>query len=145
SVEQQVTLAEQGAAKGKFIGSPIQQWFFANFYQHNKKAAQHFNQSVLLSLKTPIDLAVLSTLAKIIIEHHDVFNSSFKQEDGQWYQVPNEESLSDQQLASFISSGNVNANASHEHQDSRYQNLLIAQQALDIEHGKLIHFRLINE
>lgn len=145
SLDQQSIQAEQGAIKGKFIGSPIQQWFFTTFYEKNKKEAQHFNQSVLLNLKTPIDLSLLKVIAKRLIEQHDVLNSFFNYENGAWYQVHDENYLIDEKLECVLSEGSVSGNTHKQKEDSLYQNLLHAQKSLNIEQGQVFHLRLINE
>ena len=61
-------LAEQGLVMGDVILSPIEHWFF----EHGFKDAHHWNQSVLLNIKSDVTLTnpkIGEALALVIVQH----------------------------------------------------------------------------
>ncbi|HEX4974686.1 MAG TPA: amino acid adenylation domain-containing protein, partial [Pseudomonadales bacterium] len=80
----QSTLAEQEALSGELALLPIQHWFFAQVANHTIKAPQHWNQSLLFSLKQPLELSQLQQAWRLIIEKHDQLRCHFRCIDGQW-------------------------------------------------------------
>ena len=70
------------AAEGLFNLLPIQEWFFAE----GMAEAHHYNQSLLLSARQPLDLDALEQALGWIEQHHDSLRLRFSQEGGRWLQ-----------------------------------------------------------
>jgi amino acid adenylation domain-containing protein/non-ribosomal peptide synthase protein (TIGR01720 family) len=58
---------ETGPVSGPVPATPIQRWFF----EQDPPAPQHWNQSVLLELRRPLDPARLRAAFAALYEHHD--------------------------------------------------------------------------
>ncbi|WP_426205167.1 non-ribosomal peptide synthase/polyketide synthase [Pseudomonas sp. TWP3-1] len=72
----------QVASEGLFNLLPIQEWFFAE----GMAEAHHYNQSLLLSARQPLDLQALEQALGWIEKHHDSLRLRFTQEGGRWLQ-----------------------------------------------------------
>jgi amino acid adenylation domain-containing protein/non-ribosomal peptide synthase protein (TIGR01720 family) len=70
------------AAEGLFNLLPIQEWFFAE----GMAEAHHYNQSLLLSARQPLDLDALEQALGWIAQHHDSLRLRFSHEGGRWMQ-----------------------------------------------------------
>lgn len=65
--------------------SPIQQLFFNN--SSNKDQGDRFNQSQLLSIKSPVDVSKFEQAVQALVQRHPMLRSRFnKSSDGQWTQ-----------------------------------------------------------
>ncbi|WP_129973115.1 MULTISPECIES: non-ribosomal peptide synthase/polyketide synthase [unclassified Pseudomonas] len=72
----------QVAGEGLFNLLPIQEWFFAE----GMSEAHHYNQSLLLSARQPLDLDALEQALGWIEQHHDSLRLRFTRESGRWLQ-----------------------------------------------------------
>ncbi|HIP71159.1 MAG TPA: amino acid adenylation domain-containing protein, partial [Anaerolineae bacterium] len=77
-----VIQAEQGVVIGDVPLTPIQHWFFAQ----DQPQPHHWNQSLLLTLDTPLDAALLETAVTHLIAHHDALRLRFHREKNGWRQ-----------------------------------------------------------
>ena len=64
---------KQGIVTGFAPLTPIQHWFF----EQNKQAAHHYNQSVLLQIPNHLQSELIATAVKKLLEHHDALRLSF--------------------------------------------------------------------
>ena len=78
--EQVVVHCAQGPVVGTQTLTPVQHWFFEN----QTVQPQHWNQSVLLEVREPLDLLRLQTAVQRVLAHHDALRLQFRQTDGQW-------------------------------------------------------------
>ena len=62
--------------------TPIQIWFF----EQNQPDPHHWNQSLLLEVKKPLDVEILSRSLDIIVEHHQALNFRYEKKDVLWRQ-----------------------------------------------------------
>ncbi|HZI16962.1 MAG TPA: amino acid adenylation domain-containing protein [Pyrinomonadaceae bacterium] len=75
--------AEQGEVVGAVPLTPIQHWFF----ERRLSTPHHFNQSVLLEARQPLDAAALGGAVSHLLRHHDALRMRFApDEDGTWRQ-----------------------------------------------------------
>ncbi|MBE9214964.1 amino acid adenylation domain-containing protein [Plectonema cf. radiosum LEGE 06105] len=74
--------AEQGIITGFVPLTPIQHWFF----EQQKSNPHHFNQAVLLKVKTKLDLNWLEQALQELLLHHDALRLRFKQTESGWKQ-----------------------------------------------------------
>ncbi|MEO1560354.1 MAG: amino acid adenylation domain-containing protein, partial [Cyanobacteria bacterium J06632_19] len=74
--------AEQGIIKGSVPLTPIQHWFF----EQQKVNPHHFNQAVLLKVKTKINLNYLKKALQELLLHHDALRLRFKYNESGWEQ-----------------------------------------------------------
>ncbi|WP_139488459.1 non-ribosomal peptide synthase/polyketide synthase [Brevibacillus dissolubilis] len=72
--------AEQGLVTGELVLTPIQKWFF----EQNQPQPHHWNQSLLLSIRQPVDAAALEQAIAQLLTHHDALRLRFVQENGEW-------------------------------------------------------------
>lgn len=63
--------------------TPIQQWFVEA--QHPNP--HHWNQALLLEVRTPLDYPVLVKAVEALMRHHDALRLRLQQQDGRWQQV----------------------------------------------------------
>ncbi len=74
--------AEQGIITGSVPLTPIQHWFF----EQQKPNPHHFNQAVLLKVKTELNLNWLEKALQELLLHHDALRLRFKHTESGWEQ-----------------------------------------------------------
>lgn len=72
------TRATQGPVVGEGVLTPIQEWFFAQRFEQ----ADHWNQALLLTFQSPIEVDHLSRAVSQVLMQHDVLRSRFRAADG---------------------------------------------------------------
>jgi len=75
--------AEQGLVTGSCPLTPIQQWFFAQPLPD----PHHWNQSVLLELRQPLDAERVQQVLQHLIRHHDALRLQFAATEAGWQAV----------------------------------------------------------
>jgi amino acid adenylation domain-containing protein/non-ribosomal peptide synthase protein (TIGR01720 family) len=81
--QQRQILSEQEAVTGPVALTPIQRWFFEQDFAR----PEHWNQSVLLTVKQPLDLERLSAALHQILHHHDALRLRFSRGEAGWQQI----------------------------------------------------------
>ncbi|MEH2062640.1 MAG: amino acid adenylation domain-containing protein [Nostoc sp.] len=76
-------LIEQGLVAGTLPLTPIQQWFF----EQDTPEKHHFNQSLLLTVPSNINLEILEQVWQKLLKHHDALRLRFSQTDSTWQQT----------------------------------------------------------
>ena len=71
---------EQGAVSGGLPLTPIQQWFFGQDIPER----QHWNQSLLLAPRQPLQIEPLKAALQALLAHHDALRLRFERHDGAW-------------------------------------------------------------
>nr|WP_328821891.1 non-ribosomal peptide synthase/polyketide synthase [Pseudomonas carbonaria] len=71
---------DQGPVTGVLPLTPIQQWFF----EAEIPERHHWNQSVLLAPRKPLEADCLKAALLSVLEHHDALRSCFERRDGEW-------------------------------------------------------------
>ncbi|MBC8999815.1 non-ribosomal peptide synthase/polyketide synthase [Pseudomonas sp. N40(2020)] len=71
---------DQQAVTGAALLLPIQQQFF----EDDIPERHHWNQSVLLKPRQPLDAEKLEQVLRALVAHHDALRLSFTQHDGAW-------------------------------------------------------------
>jgi non-ribosomal peptide synthase protein (TIGR01720 family) len=74
--------AEQGEVVGSAPLTAVQRWFF----EQETGRLHHYNQSLMLELREPIDSSLLEKAVARLISHHDALRLRFKREGGEWRQ-----------------------------------------------------------
>ncbi|MDR9754670.1 amino acid adenylation domain-containing protein [Pseudomonas sp. SZMC_28357] len=74
---------EQGPAFGPVLLAPVQQWFFQQAIPHR----QHWNQSLLLVPRQPLNGEALERALGQLLSHHDGLRLRYQQDDGEWQQA----------------------------------------------------------
>ncbi len=72
--------AEQGLVTGPSSLIPIQRWFF----EKNLPEPHHWNQSIMLQVRQPLDPNLMGKVIGHLLQHHDVLRSCFKQGELGW-------------------------------------------------------------
>ena len=75
-------IAQQGAITGAVELTPIQHWFF----EQQTVDQHHFNQSVMLDLRRPVNPDLLRDAAQHLLRHHDALRLRFVQTSDGWQQ-----------------------------------------------------------
>ena len=75
--------AEQGLVTGPVPLTPTQHWFF----DQQLPAPHHFNQALLLEVRRRVDPALLETVLRQLLLHHDGLRLRFEQTASGWQQV----------------------------------------------------------
>ncbi|MCU0286592.1 MAG: amino acid adenylation domain-containing protein [Acidobacteria bacterium] len=74
---------EQGMTVGKVLLTPIQSWFFGNYFVDSLFShSNHFNQSILLTREKGFNENFIKTVITKIISHHDALRMVYKIENG---------------------------------------------------------------
>ncbi|MFI8858083.1 non-ribosomal peptide synthase/polyketide synthase [Streptomyces prasinus] len=71
-----------GPASGDVPLTPIQEWFLTG----PRASHAHFNQSLLLELAAPLDVAALETALNALLDHHDALRMRFTEDGNGWRQ-----------------------------------------------------------
>ncbi|HEX6292635.1 MAG TPA: amino acid adenylation domain-containing protein [Herpetosiphonaceae bacterium] len=79
---QQATQAEQGIVTGPVPLTPIQQRFF----EQEQPQPHHWNQSLLLATRQPLDAALLAQAIQQLVAHHDALRLRFVRTPTGWQQ-----------------------------------------------------------
>jgi amino acid adenylation domain-containing protein/non-ribosomal peptide synthase protein (TIGR01720 family) len=80
SLTNQVAISEP--LTGKVPLAPIQRWFF----ERNLPHPHHWNQTVALEVKEPLNLPALQVALANVVAHHDIFRVRFSQDGEVWEQ-----------------------------------------------------------
>jgi amino acid adenylation domain-containing protein/non-ribosomal peptide synthase protein (TIGR01720 family) len=75
-------VTEQNEITGKVPLTPVQHWFFENDICN----PSHFNQSILLEVKTELEIEILSQALNYVVRHHDALRLSFIKDENGWNQ-----------------------------------------------------------
>ncbi|MEM1370422.1 MAG: condensation domain-containing protein, partial [Cyanobacteria bacterium P01_H01_bin.15] len=75
--------ASQAPITGEVPLTPIQHWFFAQEFAD----ANHWNQSVLLTVTRSLNPEILSQALVQLAHHHDALRANFIQTDNRWQQI----------------------------------------------------------
>ncbi|MEI0848200.1 non-ribosomal peptide synthase/polyketide synthase [Pseudomonas aeruginosa] len=74
---------EQGPASGEVALAPVQRWFFERAIPNR----QHWNQSLLLQARQPLDGDRLGRALERLQARHDALRLRFREERGAWHQA----------------------------------------------------------
>ncbi|WP_433736261.1 amino acid adenylation domain-containing protein [Pseudomonas putida] len=74
---------DQGPAVGAVALAPVQQWFF----EQKIPERQHWNQSLLLVPRVPLNVETLERALEQLLTHHDSLRLRYQQADGDWQQA----------------------------------------------------------
>ncbi|MEG0242147.1 MAG: amino acid adenylation domain-containing protein, partial [Pseudomonas sp.] len=119
---------EQGPVQGPVLLTPVQQWFFAE----DIPTRQHWNQSLLLTPRQPVDVTALAGALQALVAQHDALRLRFVERGEGWEQTHAPSAtveLWQRQAASV--------EELREHCD-------LAQASLDLEHGPLMRALLVD-
>ncbi|QRN94792.1 non-ribosomal peptide synthase/polyketide synthase [Archangium violaceum] len=72
---------EQGPVVGPVPLTPIQRYFL-----DKDSELHHFNQSMAVQTRQPLDVALLEKALRLLVSHHDALRLSFQRVDGVWRQ-----------------------------------------------------------
>jgi hypothetical protein len=78
-----VAPAAHGLVTGPVPCTPIQRWFFGQEFPD----PHHFNQALLLSVRRPIDPALLERAWQHLIVHHDALRMRYTRATDEWRQI----------------------------------------------------------
>jgi len=75
--------ASQIAVTGPVALTPIQHWFFEQMFVDQ----DHFNQSILLEVRQPLNPSLVEKAVQYLLEHHDALRLRFTHTDSGWQQT----------------------------------------------------------
>ncbi|BAY81673.1 peptide synthetase [Calothrix parasitica NIES-267] len=127
--------AEQGIITGSVPLTPIQHWFF----EQEKANPHHFNQAVLLKVKTELNLNWLEKALQELLLHHDALRLRFEQAESSWEQFHVEPS-SEIPLTCFDLSKLTNSQQQKEINNIANQ----IQKSLNLSTGSVMRVALFN-
>jgi non-ribosomal peptide synthase protein (TIGR01720 family) len=78
-----IMAVETGRVSGTVPLTPIQHWFF----EEPVTEPHHYNQTVLLELRQPMDAELLSAAVVHLLEHHDALRLRFERTTAGWQQT----------------------------------------------------------
>ncbi len=123
--------AEQGLVAGPVPLTPIQHWFFEQSFAD----PHHWNQSILLEVRQPLDPAVLEVVVAQLILHHDALRMRFTQSDGAWQQRNTGETA-----LSALTTIDLSTTPVDEQRTAIEAEAAAAQAGLDLAEGPLVRF-----
>ena len=74
--------SEQGLVTGPVPLTPSQHWFFEQDFSD----PHHWNQTMLLEMRQPVDVLVLQNAVQYLLAHHDMLRARFKKTSSGWQQ-----------------------------------------------------------
>ncbi|MEJ5061033.1 amino acid adenylation domain-containing protein [Pseudomonas sp. MYb330] len=119
----QQQLIDQGPAVGAVALAPVQQWFF----EQDIPQRQHWNQSLLLVPREPLNVVALDRALEQLLTHHDSLRLRYQQTANGWqqaYAAPTTDSVLWQRQAQSVEELNTLCNE--------------AQRSLGLQSGPLI-------
>ena len=142
-VVQGVRAIDQSSVEGEVSLIPIQQAFFRN---HLIPAKHHYNQSVLLAARRPIDPNALDASLMALVKHHDALRMVYElQSNGNWKQF-NRPFAEDANLLYSVKLYDLREEADEVEALGRLGQDL--QSSFDLTNGPLLkvgHFKMKNE
>ncbi|MBN2391914.1 MAG: non-ribosomal peptide synthetase, partial [Anaerolineae bacterium] len=78
-----VIQVEQETVTGPAPLTPVQHWFF----EQNLPNPHHWNQTMLLEIRRPLDPTLLENAIRHLLKHHDALRLRFQREEVGWQQV----------------------------------------------------------
>ncbi len=123
------TLAiEQGPAQGPVLLTPVQQWFFAQ----EIRARHHWNQSLLLTPRQPVEVTALTVALQALVAQHDALRLRFVERGEGWEQAHAHSATVDvwQRQAASV--------------EALREQCDLAQASLDLQHGPLMRALLVD-
>lgn len=81
--QQTLTSIDQTPLTGPVALMPAQSWFFEQSLQQ----PQHWNQSLLLNVKKPLNTELLKQAIEHLAQRHDVLRAQYTQESARWHQI----------------------------------------------------------
>jgi len=134
--DMQAVEAEQGIVTGTVPLTPIQSWFL----EHQVAVdPHHWNQSVMLEAREPLDLPVLEKAIHHLLMHHDALRMRFRKIATGWEQFND-----DREDIAVCSELDFSAMTDEERRDAMRESATGVQKRLDLAHGPLIrlaHFK----
>lgn len=126
--------AEQGEITGLVPLTPIQKWFFSL----NLSNPSHWNQSVILKLKQPLDKKSLEQAIIGILAHHDILRARFRKIENNWHQelIP----LQEASQRGLFSWTNLVGLSDDVQTTQMQEQIRLEQSSLNIELGPIIRF-----
>ena len=124
--------AEQGPVTGTAPLTPIQRWFF----DQPVPARHHWNQSLLLVPRAPLDAGLLQRAAAAVVNHHDALRLRFARgADGAWTQAhaPADEAVELQRI-------DLSALPAGEREEALERHATEVQASLDLAAGPIVRF-----
>ncbi|OHW38917.1 non-ribosomal peptide synthetase [Pseudomonas sp. 06C 126] len=119
---------EQGPAQGPVLLTPVQQWFFAQ----DIPAREHWNQSLLLTPRQPVNVAALAAALQALVAQHDALRLRFVERGEGWEQAHAESATVDlwQRQAASV--------------EALREQCDLAQASLDLQRGPLMRAMLVD-
>ncbi|MGA2598051.1 MAG: amino acid adenylation domain-containing protein [Bryobacteraceae bacterium] len=77
------TVVDQRRVTGDVPLTPIQRWFF----EQDWLEPWHFNLSILLEAREPVNESALRSAVGSLVDHHDALRTRFERDGGHWRQV----------------------------------------------------------
>ncbi|MFL6332308.1 MAG: amino acid adenylation domain-containing protein, partial [Pyrinomonadaceae bacterium] len=127
--------AEQGLVTGELPLTPIQHWFFGQ----EMADPHHYNQSVILSVRRPLDGPRLEQAVGHLTAHHDALRLRFRADAEGWRQR-----LAGTVEAVEVRRVDVSALGEAERRAAVGRAADEVQRSLDLEHGPLIRVALFD-
>jgi non-ribosomal peptide synthase protein (TIGR01720 family) len=121
--------AEQGLVSGVAPLTPIQHWFF----EQELADAHHYNQAVMLELRSSISSDGLRDVVGKLLLHHDALRMRFKRNGAQWQQE--NAKYEDEDVLQLIDVSEMPAGQQSAEIEAHAQQV---QKQLDFEHGPLM-------
>ncbi len=122
-------IAEQGVVTGNLPLTPIQRWFF----ELDLPRLQHWNQSLLLETRVPLDRELLVAAVERLMLHHDALRLRFHR-NAQGWQARN--AIMDvEPPVSWIALDSIDPQAQRQALERHTADI---QAGLDIEHGPVL-------
>jgi len=129
----QATQSEQGEVSGAAPLTPIQHWFF----EQESVVPSHYNQSLLLQTRRPLQAEVLRATVRGLLRQHDALRLRFERgTDGEWRQwhAPFSEEMVEQSCTvielSSVADGELGAAITARAEE--------VQQGMHLQHGPML-------
>ncbi|WP_306352330.1 non-ribosomal peptide synthetase [Flavobacterium sp. '19STA2R22 D10 B1'] len=78
-IKNKIKEIDQSILEGEVLLTPIQEWLFSD---ENIKNPSHYNQSILIKSKNPLNNTLLNECIKHVVSHHDALRMVYVDKDG---------------------------------------------------------------
>jgi len=127
---------DEGVLTGEVPLTPVQRWFF----EHDFEDARHWNQSIMLEAREPLDAARVERALRELVLHHDALRLRFERGESGWRQFgaePNGDAI--------LSESDLSGLPDAEREAALGEFAYALQSGLDLSAGRLMRAGLVRQ
>ncbi|HYY99662.1 MAG TPA: condensation domain-containing protein, partial [Pyrinomonadaceae bacterium] len=127
---------DEGVLTGEVPLTPIQRWFF----EHDFEDGRHWNQSIMLEAREPLDAARVERALRELVLHHDALRLRFERDASGWRQFGAELNGD-----AILTESDLSGLADAEREGALREFAYALQSGLDLSGGRLMRAGLVRQ